>query len=280
MNKIALVLLILLTVSLLSVSILAFSPLFYKQPSKHGIAVIIIDGFSPDYFNYTPNLKGFKEASKSFTINTVNPPITPAAHASIVSCQPPEINKITGYGADFSGMPYLFAWSEKNNLHACSIYAKSSLGFLNKSYLFYYAPPNLQDADKLLAEKAKEYAETGCDIIIISLPETDLIGHMHGPLSEQIKERLGALDMYWSGLINYFRLKNIRIIVTSDHGMCQEGPGGTHNTTKDCALKIPLIIDNNLTIPEKVYRNGIQLTDILPIICAYYGADCTEECYA
>jgi len=261
-----------LIIAIAALIVLYPQPLLH--PAKSKIAVIIIDGFRPDYLNYTANLASFAESNEYFVINTVEPSITPTVHASMVSCQLPANHGIVDYSTQFSGTPFLFKWGKENNLLVCSAYAKEYLNFFDNSYKFYYAP---LVSDKFLIEKTKEYVEE-CDIIIASLPETDSIGHLYGPSSENTKELLKELDNNFADLIDYLRSKKVKIIVVSDHGMCDVNGKGIHNISEECALKIPLIIDKNLTIPNELDKNNLKLTNIVPIICNYYGFDCTSEC--
>ena len=262
--------------AIFSLIIIVIAMLAFDQGStKPKIAIIIIDGFSPDYFRYTPEIDALKENSNSYIISTVEPSITPAAHASIVSCQPPSVHNITDYRKSFSENPFLFRWAEKNNLHTCSVYAKSYLGFFSGSDEFYYAPLG---SDMTLIGRAKEYADR-CDIIIVSLPDTDSRGHAYGPESERMKSELEQIDTNIAELVNYLKSKDIKTIITSDHGMCPApGGGGMHNISEKCALEVPLIIDKDLTIPDAIDKENMKVTDILPIICTYYNLDCTDEC--
>ena len=259
---------------ILVITLVALLAFFAEKPK---IALIVIDGFNPDYFAYTPKLSAIKDNSQSFIINTVQPSITPTAHASIVSCKLPDVHGITDYSKNFSGVPFLFEWANKNNLRACSAYAKSYLNFFNNSYRYYYMPSGTPlQIDKALSEKAKEYANE-CDIIIVLLPTTDAIGHVYGPESEMMKEALNELDKNFADLIDYMHSKGVKIIIASDHGMC-EANGGEHNISAECALKVPLILDKDLTIPDGIDRKNLKLTSILPIICNYFNLGCTDEC--
>lgn len=248
----------------------------FQFQTKPKIALIIIDGFKPDYFNYTPNLASFVSESQYFVINTVEPSITPTVHASMISCQPPEKHGIINYEQGFLQMPFIFEWAKENGLRTCTAYAKSYLNFLDYADSHYYS--DLRN-DRILIDKTKEYGDS-CEIILVSLPETDLLGHEYGPSSQNMKKFLPELDRNAAELIDYLRAKNIKIILVSDHGMCDSLNGGIHNISEECALKIPLIIDKNLRIPEELDKNNLKLTNIMPIICNYYGFDCTDECHA
>ena len=247
------------------------------QESRAKIALIVIDGFTPDYFNHTPQLDEIRDNSQSFIINTVEPSITPAAHASIVSCQPPSVHNITDYQKSFSEKPFLFRWAEKNNIRVCTVYGKSYLNFFDNSYKHFYMSVA---SDAALSQISKNFA-TECDIVIALLPDTDRFGHAYGPLSESMTRELEKIDTNAADLADYMHSKGAKVIITSDHGMCPApGGGGIHNVSEDCALKVPLILDKDLTVPEGIDKNNLSITDILPIICAYYNLDCTDECHA
>jgi len=230
-----------------------------KEDSAEKITfVIVLDGFSSDYLNKTPYLKGLTEQwLANISAVTVMPSITPAAHASMFTGVNPELHGIKNYEAGPLKKPTIISYLKDKNIRTCTLVGKTSLAFLLREADYGFDTMLLNtsreiEIDVKTLEKAFSlYEEKTCNVFVINLPATDIIGHKYGHLSEEIDSHLSELDK----LLNEFLLSigEATVIITADHGMCTNSIGiGYHGTNESCAMNVPIIVKSKILTNESL----------------------------
>jgi len=105
------------------------------------------------------------------------------------------------------------------------------------------------------------------DLIIVNYPNGDALGHTG--IYDKVIEGLQSLDKNLGRIINETNLEDYILIVTADHGNCEEmfEEDGTPNK-KHTTNKVPFIIASN----EYKLKNG-KLCDIAPTILDIMGIE-------
>lgn len=219
-----------------------------QTSSLSDTVVIVVDGFSSEYLNRTPLFENFsKKWAGNASALTVYPSITPAAHTSILTGKDPVSHGIQNYGARALYSATIMDWFRERGAKTCFVYAKGELSFIAKKADYVYEAPRMQlnEIDSHILSKALELrAQTHCNLMVVSIPATDVMGHKYGPDSPQMGVHLKSLD---SSLAIFFeRAGDCNIILTSDHGMCRGEGGGYHGTNESCAMIVPLFVRSEL----------------------------------
>lgn len=223
-----------------------------SQPSQNKLFIIVIDGFASSYLNSALFLQHLAEKPFSnATALTVFPPITPAAHASLLTGAPPEEHGIVNYNSTSLHVTTFFERLPEN-IKTCAFYAKNSLQPFFSLADEVFAPARItsvENIDYTILDKSILWSEEDkCDFYLLSLPYTDAIGHLYGPRSEKIQNYIEKLDKK----IEYFtqQFPDATIIITSDHGMCDINGRGQHSFMDDnCAKQIPILVYNSDSAP-------------------------------
>jgi len=251
---------IILTYIILFIVLLGFIILFSVKKDVVGktVFVIILDGFSSDYLNKTLYLKSLAEQGlANLTAVTIMPSITPAAHASMFTGVNPELHGIKDYERRPLKKPTIISHLKNKNIKTCVVAGKTSLDFLlmeadyglNTTFLNVNKENEIDS--KTLEMTLSLYEEEVCQLFIINLPATDIIGHKYGPLSEEINNYLSELDSVLNNFLPKFGESTV--IIISDHGMCTNKLGkGYHGTNETCAMSVPIIVKSKIITNESL----------------------------
>jgi|WetSurMetagenome_2_1015567.scaffolds.fasta_scaffold277706_2 ectonucleotide pyrophosphatase/phosphodiesterase family member 5 len=220
-----------------------------NNPAPRAV-VIIIDGFSSSYLNNTPKLLAIAgEWNANLSSRAVMPSITPASHASMLSGVNPEEHGVISYVKTSIKVPTIFD-ELRGKVGTCFIASKAYLDFLAEKADLSYEPTiqpgkGISSLDYDSISKASEWAGK-CPLIVVNLPETDILGHDYGPGSMQVKKHLAYVD----NLVNDFVQKHSgsTIIIVSDHGMCAKQNGGYHGTNESCSMTVPIFTNSKMPI--------------------------------
>jgi predicted AlkP superfamily pyrophosphatase or phosphodiesterase len=92
--------------------------------------------------------------------------------------------------------------------------------------------------DDEIFQSALEAASEGPDLLMVHFHSFDDTGHRFGPYSAEARACAGLLDGYVGKLREQWKGE---IIITADHGMHEEGEGGSHGDYKPEDMYIPVI---------------------------------------
>ena len=231
-----------------------------KDNAEKTVFVIILDGFSSEYLNKTPYLKSLAEQWLANTSAvTVMPSITPAAHASMFTGVNADIHGIKNYEVRALKKPTIITFLKGKGVKTCVLVGKITLEFLLQE-ADYSVDTTLVGVDKgssfeidikTLEKVVSLYEQGKCQLFVINLPATDIIGHEYGPLSNEMNSQLANLD----DLLHEFLLKigEATVILTADHGMCTNSKGqGYHGTNESCAMNVPIIVKSKILVNESL----------------------------
>jgi predicted AlkP superfamily pyrophosphatase or phosphodiesterase len=236
-----------IAIALAAAAILLIIAGAHREPAA---VVIIIDGFPSSYLSYTPKLLALAgEWNANLSSQTVMPSITPAAHASMLSGVDPRVHGVMNYVATDIKVPTIFD-EVRGKAGTCFIAGKDYLNFLAEKADLNYEPTiqpgkGISTLDNDSISKAADWAGK-CQLIVVNLPATDIIGHDYGPGSMQVKKHLAYVD----NLVNDFiqQHSGSTIIIVSDHGMCAKQNGGYHGTNESCSMTVPILTNSKMPI--------------------------------
>ena len=122
--------------------------------------------------------------------------------------------------------------------------------------------------DTLLKEFDKKY-----DLIILNYANGDMVGHTG--VYEKGIIAVETIDKCIEKLINNIDLSEYTVIITADHGNCEQmiNEDGTVNTAHTTNLVPFIILDKNIKFKQSVG----SLTDIAPTILKIMGIDIPKE---
>ncbi len=191
------------------------------------VMVVLLDGFSYDEYieaknkNKIPFLENFYKGKAL----SVYKPVTNAGFAAIITGQPPIKNGVFDRSFRELKTESIFAYAQRKNKK--SILLEADIKILNteiEPHLHLDENKNGNIDDEIFND-AMEASISDYDLIFIHFHGIDDRGHSFGPNSEETLNYINKIDSY---------IKNINavwgntIILTADHGMHEEGVGGSH----------------------------------------------------
>ncbi len=212
------------------------APHFSPSSRVDHVVIISIDGLRPDALDLavTPVLDRLR-ANGVYTpqAQTINPSVTLAAHASMLSGMVPEKHGIR-WGLPYIGWPgmkgpTLFTVAHEAGLKTAMVFGKEKLNYLvlpnSVDHLF-----GTESHDPEIKQQAVYLIETEMPaVLFIHFPDTDRVGHAYGWLSDNQLYAIGFVDgligEILAALTQTGYLEKTLLIVTADHGGHGHGHG-------------------------------------------------------
>ena len=216
------------------------------EPVRHARVVILtVDGLRPDAVvpAYAPNILNLSAlGATTFKAQTVFPPWTLPAHASILSGYGPDrhLIKWDDYVPEkgFITVPTVLSVAGQVGRRAVAVVGKSKLQHLNAAgcrCTFVLAP---RETDEEVANQAVSVLNQGdFDLLFVHLPSTDLTGHAMRWMSVQYLTAFSQADAA-VGRILAAAPADSTVILTADHG----GNGTDHSAQTGLNMTVPWII--------------------------------------
>jgi len=240
-------------------------------PLPPKVLIISIDGLRPDalLLAHTPNVKALAQrGAYTWQAQTIFPPVTLPAHASMLSGYSLEAHGITWNDHEPArgviAAPTLFSAAHAAGLRTVMIVGKEKFEHLNAPgsvdvYVFARA------GDQDVADQAIAQIQSGFDLLFAHFPNTDYFGHLNGWMSETQLKQLARTDEAVGRLLAALPA-DTTVIVTADHG----GHGLVHGANIPEDMTIPWIIagpnvlrDHELTSPINVMDTAATAAYIL-----------------
>jgi len=207
------------------------------------VVIISIDGLRPDAAQMAdmPNLDALA-ARGAYTWNaqTIYPPVTLPAHASMLSGVGPEVHGILWNdnqpSRGFIGVPTIFSVARQAGLRTVLVAGKEKFQHYNvpgtvDRYTF------VTTGDQFVADQAIAEVAAGFDLLFVHFPNTDYFGHLAGWMSPTQLAQLGRTDDALGRLFAALPADTV-IILSADHG----GHGLAHGVDIPEDMTIPWII--------------------------------------
>ena len=240
--------------------VLSATPTFTPTPIPPKVVIISIDGLRPDALLQAdaPNIKALAQrGSYTWKAQTVFPPVTLPAHASMLSGYPPEAHGITWNDYQPARgtitVTTLFSLTHAAGLRTVMVVGKEKFAHLDApgsvdAYLF------ATRGDQDVADQAIAQIQSSFDLMFVHFPNNDYFGHLYGWMSKTQIAQLARTDEAVGRLLAALPA-NTTVILTADHG----GHGLLHGASIPEDMTIPWIVagpgilqDHELTSPINV----------------------------
>ncbi len=240
-------------------------------PIPPRVLIISIDGLRPDALLQAdaPNIKALAQrGAYTWQAQTIFPPVTLPAHASMLSGYSPAVHGITWNDNEPARgkikVPTIFALAHAAGFRTGMIVGKEKLITLNapgtvEVYVF------ATNGDQDVADQAIAQIQSGFDLLFVHFPNTDYFGHLAGWMSETQIKQLARTDDAVGRLLAALPA-NTTVILTADHG----GHGLIHGANIPEDMTIPWIIsgpnvlhDHPLTTPVNVMDTAATAAYVL-----------------
>jgi predicted AlkP superfamily pyrophosphatase or phosphodiesterase len=239
-------------------------------------ALIVLDGLRPDALEmvHTPHLDGFR-ASGSWTMSatTVFPSITLPCHLSMLTSVPPEVHGVLDNTWQEQGrhqanlidqiarsgrMPVAFyTWEPLRDLWTPGCMAAT--WFRNAAYS--------ADGDQETPRAVADYfARFEASFAFIYLGSIDIVGHVHGWMSDEYLRQIEKVDEIFGGVLAGLG-NDATILVTSDHG----GHDTVHGTDRPEDLLVPWMIAGPEIRVGHQLANEVTALDVAPTLARIMG---------
>lgn len=216
--------------------------LYYLNRGER-VLVIFIDGLG--FYQYEeargreiiPNLAAFTEPHR---VNTVYKPVTNAGFAAMITGLPPVDNGIWDRSVREPGVPTIFDALEKED--KTHVLVEGSGGILKLNTETIYSADLYKDGstDDDVFGNALAQMERQPDFLMVHFHGFDDAGHTYGPLADETLNVLATMDAYIGLLLKEW---TGRVIIVADHGMHQEGAGGSHGNFQYEDIFVPYFIN-------------------------------------
>jgi hypothetical protein len=240
-------------------------------PLPPKVVIISIDGLRPDALLQAdaPNLKALAErGAYTWQAQTIFPPVTLPAHASMLSGYPP-----TKHGIDWNDyrpergvitVTTLFSLTHAAGLRNVMVVGKDKLAHLNvpgavDAYVF------ARSGDQDAADQAVAQIPSGFDLMFVHFPNTDFFGHLFGWMSATQIAQLSRTDEALGRLLSALPPETT-VILASDHG----GHGIVHGSDIPEDMTIPWILagpgvlpNHQLTVPVNIMDTAATAAYVL-----------------
>lgn len=209
--------------------------------SRPRVAIVSVDGLRPDALPPSaPNILALaRRGARALDARTVFPSITLPAHASMLSGCEPAVHGLTwnDYEAERGTIqvPTVFSLAHAAGLRTVLVAGKEKLRHLD-------APGTLDsfvlvtDGDGAAAGTSVAEAARGFELLVVHLPDVDLIGHARGWMSTEYLIAVSRADAA-VGRILAALPPGTTVILTADHG----GHGASHGSADPADMRIPWI---------------------------------------
>lgn len=211
------------------------------------VMTIFLDGLSYDQYLY------FKQASpKAYLSNldqvkealTVYKPVTNAGFAAMITGQLPKVSGIHDRSDREPQVKTVFDLAEDLNMTHALVEGDIGILSLKTDTLLNLDGNNNGLTDDEIMVSALEAVNEGYGYLMVHFHSIDDLGHDKGPYGEATMAQIQVVDGYVEKLVE---LWDGVVIITSDHGMHQEGEAGDHGYVIAQDIRVPYtIIDQRL----------------------------------
>ncbi len=228
-----------------------------------------------------PNFKEFEVKKLDLTLVTMTDYESNELYKQLYIAFKPEILKNTlGEYISNLGLKQLRLSEFEKNGHVtfyfsgCSnnIFKNEDRKIFERSNVFTYdEDPKMRSYDitKYLIDSIPKY-----DFIVVNYPNGDALGHTG--MYDKAIEGVEHIDKCLANLVQSVDLNNTKIIITADHGNCENmiDPDGTPNKMHSTNLVPFIVIDKDYKIDENYIG---KLADVAPTILTMMGLDIPKE---
>lgn len=209
--------------------------------------IIYIDGLGYELYEKAINLDKIPymaSLNKGEKALTVYPPITDVAFASMVTGETPKYTNIHSREKKPMGVDTLFDEVAKKGMKSKVIEGNIKILTCDVETVLNIDENNNGFIDDEIYKCALREIHNPPHILLVHFHSYDDIGHKYGPNSEEALNQLNVLDGYIKDIVENYKGD---VIITSDHGMHNDGDGGSHGIFCAEDLFIPIIIKKAVT---------------------------------
>jgi predicted AlkP superfamily pyrophosphatase or phosphodiesterase len=224
--------------------------------------VVSIDGLRPDALNVdrTPGILDMAaRGTACWQAQTIFPPITLPAHASMLTGYLPQTHGLT-WGdyqpaRGLSRVPTIFSYARAAGLRTVMVVGKDKLNHLNvDGSLDSYQV--VGGDDDTIVNAAVVQISAGADLLFVHLPDVDTAGHAAGWMSERYLQQVTEVDRAVGRLLGALP-RHATMILTADHG----GLGPTHGMDRTQDMTIPWVIVGPDVMENHIVARRISTID-------------------
>lgn len=209
--------------------------------NKNKILIIYIDGLGYDLYEKAINLGKIPyiaSLNKGVKALTVYPPITDVAFASMVTGETPKYTGIHSREKKPMGVDTIFDEAAKRGVKSKVIEGNIKILTCDVKTVLNIDENKDGFIDDEIYKCALKEIQNPPHILLVHFHSYDDMGHSYGPNSEKALNQLNVLDGYIKDIVANYKGD---IIITSDHGMHNDGDGGSHGIFCVEDLFIPII---------------------------------------
>lgn len=209
--------------------------------SDNKVLIIYIDGLGYNSYRKALDLNiipCLESAGKAEMALTVYPTITDVTFASMVTGTTPKYTGIHNREKKLLEVPTIFDKAAEMGKTSKVIEGNMQIIIDEVKTLLNIDENSNGTIDDEIYSMALEELKNPPDVILVHFHSYDDFGHKYGPDSPEALTQLGILDSYIKDMLDDY---DGDVIITSDHGMHDEGDGGAHGTFSESDLFIPII---------------------------------------
>ncbi len=241
-------------------------------PVPPKVLIISIDGLRPDGLlaaDAPAILALAQRGSYTWDAQTIFPPVTLPAHASMLSGDTPDVHGLT-WNDNLPGrgkitVPTILSIAHEAGYRTVMVVGKEKLTQLNAPGsvdAYVYATGGDQD----VADQTVTQIQAGFDLMFVHLPNVDYFGHSAGWMSETYIAEIASTDTA-VGRILAALPENTTVILTADHG----GHDKIHGSNTPTDMTIPWIIAGPNVIPDHLLGARVTTTDTAATAAFVFG---------
>lgn len=224
------------TQSIISIKDMALKSL----DNDNKVLIIYIDGLGYDLYKKAidlgiiPCLESTGIAEKALT---VYPTITDVTFAAMVTGTTPKYTGIHNREKKPLEIPTIFDKAAEMGKTSKVIEGNIKIIIDEVETILNIDENNNGTIDDEIYNKALEELKNPPDVLLVHFHSYDDFGHKYGPNSDEALAQLSILDSYIKNMLHNY---DGDVIITSDHGMHDEGGGGAHGSFSESDLFIPI----------------------------------------
>jgi predicted AlkP superfamily pyrophosphatase or phosphodiesterase len=206
------------------------------------VLLVYIDGLSYELYEKavkTGNIPYMASLNKGIKALTVYPPITDVAFASMVTGKTPKYTGIHNREKKPLSVDTIFDIANQQGKKSKVIEGNIRILTSQVETILNIDLNNNGTIDDEIYDSAMKELQAPPDFLIVHFHSYDDIAHVYGPNSKEAQAQLQLLDSYIEDMLNTFTGD---VIITSDHGMHDEGDGGNHGMFISLDMLIPIIL--------------------------------------
>lgn len=206
------------------------------------VLLIYIDGLGYELYEKAinsgnlPYISSLKKGTKALT---VYPPITDVTFAAMVTGETPKYSGIHDREKKSLLADTIFDIASKEGKKSKIIEGNIRIIVDEVETVLNIDDNKNGTIDDEIYKSAMKEIQNPSDILLVHFHSYDDMGHRYGPNSREALNQLGVLDSYIEGMVEGF---SGDLIITSDHGMHDDGGEGKHGSFSSSDMFIPIIL--------------------------------------